>query len=100
MYYFGKFTVLPLALVLIPGLLFYFPKTYIQLLIYPKHVRKLLGYISGCYNQSSSVLKNMLTSITSFNRITFVLTETAEKKRLLIVMSSDIIPFAFGNIGR
>ena len=42
----------------------------------------------------------MLTSITSFNRMTFVLTETTEKKRLLIVMSSDIIPFAFGNIGR
>ena len=31
--------------------------------------------------------------------MTFVLTETADKKRLLIVMSSDIIPFAFGNIG-
>ena len=29
--------------------------------------------------------------------MTFVLTETADKKRLLIVMSSDIIPFAFGN---
>ena len=32
--------------------------------------------------------------------MTFVFTETADKKRLLIVMSSDIIPFAFGNIGR
>ena len=30
----------------------------------------------------------------------FILTETADKKRLLIVMSSDIIPFAFGKIGR
>ena len=32
--------------------------------------------------------------------MTFVLTETANKKRLLVVMSSDIIPFAFGNRGR
>ena len=32
--------------------------------------------------------------------MTFVLTENVDKKRLLIVMSSDIIPFAFGNIGR
>ena len=32
--------------------------------------------------------------------MTFVLTETADKKRLLIVMSSNIIPFAFGNMGR
>ena len=32
--------------------------------------------------------------------MTFVLTETADKKRLLIVMSSDIILFAFGNRGR
>ena len=32
--------------------------------------------------------------------MTFVLIETADKKKLLIVMSSDIIPFAFGNIGR
>ena len=28
--------------------------------------------------------------------MTFVLTETVDKKRLLIVMSFDIIPFAFG----
>ena len=32
--------------------------------------------------------------------MTFVLTETADKKILLIVMLSDIIAFAFGNIGR
>ena len=32
--------------------------------------------------------------------MTFVLIETADKKRFLIVMSSDIIPFAFGNRGR
>ena len=32
--------------------------------------------------------------------MTFILTETADKKRLLIVMSFDIIPFALGNIGR
>ena len=32
--------------------------------------------------------------------MTFVLTETVDKKRLLIVMKSDIIPFAFGNRGR
>ena len=32
--------------------------------------------------------------------MTFVLTKTVDKKRLLIVMSSDIIPFAFENIGR
>ena len=32
--------------------------------------------------------------------MTFVLTETADKKRLLIVILSDIIPFAFGNIGK
>ena len=32
--------------------------------------------------------------------MTFVLTETADKKRLLIVMSSDISLFAFVNIGR
>ena len=32
--------------------------------------------------------------------MTFVLTEITDKKRLLIVMSSDIIPFAVGNIGR
>ena len=32
--------------------------------------------------------------------VTFVLTETADKKRFLIVMSSNIIPFIFGNIGR
>ena len=32
--------------------------------------------------------------------MTFVLTETAGKKRLVIVMSSNIIPFAFGNIGK
>ena len=32
--------------------------------------------------------------------MTFVLTETVDKKRLLIVMSSNIIPFALGNIGR
>ena len=31
--------------------------------------------------------------------MTFVLTETTDKKRLLIVMSLDIIPFAFGNMG-
>ena len=42
-------TTLPLALLLIPGLSFYFSKISIQLLIYPKQVRKLLGYISGCY---------------------------------------------------
>ena len=51
-------------------------------------------------SQSSSVLKNTLTSVTGFNGMTFVLTETTNKKRLLIVMSSDIIPFAFENIGR
>ena len=45
-------------------------------------------------------MKNTLTSVTCFNGMTFVLTETADKNRLLIVMSSDIIPFAFGNIGR
>ena len=45
-------------------------------------------------------MKNTLTSVTGFNRMAFVLTETADKKRLLIVMSSDIIPFAFGNRGR
>ena len=32
--------------------------------------------------------------------MTFVLTETTDEKRLLIVMSSEIISFAFGNIGR
>ena len=32
--------------------------------------------------------------------MTFVLIETANKKKLLIVMSYDIIPFTFGNIGR
>ena len=32
--------------------------------------------------------------------MTFVLAETTDKKRLLIVMPYDIIPFAFGNIGR
>ena len=32
--------------------------------------------------------------------MTFVLTKVADKKRLLIVMSYGIIPFAFGNIGR
>ena len=32
--------------------------------------------------------------------MTFVLIETADKKRLLIVMLSDIIPFAIGNLGR
>ena len=32
--------------------------------------------------------------------MTFVLIETADKKRLFIVMSFDIIPFAFGNRGR
>ena len=42
----------------------------------------------------------MLTSVTGFNGMTFVLTEIANKKKLLIVISSDIIPFAFGNIGR
>ena len=45
-------------------------------------------------------MKNMLMSITGFNRMTFVLIETVDKKRLLIVISFDIIPFAFGNIGR
>ena len=50
--------------------------------------------------QSNSVLNNTLTSVTGFNIMIFVLTETADKKRLLIVMSSDITPFAFGNIGR
>ena len=45
-------------------------------------------------------MKNTLTSVTGFNIMTFVLVETTDKKRLLIVMSSDIIPFAFGNIGR
>ena len=47
-----------------------------------------------------SSMKNTLTSLTGFNIMTFVLTETADKKRLLIVMSSDIIPFAFENRGR
>ena len=32
--------------------------------------------------------------------MTFVLTKTANKNRLLIVMSFDISPFAFRNIGR
>ena len=32
--------------------------------------------------------------------MTFVLTKTIDKKRLIIVMSSTIIPFAFGNISR
>ena len=32
--------------------------------------------------------------------MTFVLIETTDKKRLLIVMSFDIILSAFGNIGR
>ena len=45
-------------------------------------------------------MKNTLTSVIGFNKMTFVLTETANKKRFLIVMLSDIIPFAFGNIGR
>ena len=45
-------------------------------------------------------MKNTLVSVTSCNRMTFVLTETSDKRRLLMVMSSDIIPFAFGNIGR
>ena len=44
-------------------------------------------------------MKNTLTSVIGFNRMTFVLTETADKKRLLIVMSFDIIHFAFGNSG-
>ena len=39
-----------------------------------------------------SSMKNTLTSVTSFNIMTFVLTQTADKKRLLIIMSSDIIP--------
>ena len=45
-------------------------------------------------------MKNTLTSVIGFNIMTFVLTETADKKRLLIVMSFDIIPFTFGNKGR
>ena len=45
-------------------------------------------------------MKNTLTSVTGFNGMTFVLIEIADKKILLIVMSSNIIPFAFGNIGR
>ena len=45
-------------------------------------------------------MKNTLTSVTNFSIMTFVLTKTTDKKGLLIVMSSDIIPFAFGNIGR
>ena len=45
-------------------------------------------------------MKNTLTSVTGFNIMTFVLAEVADKKRLLSVMSSDIFPFAFGNIGR
>ena len=45
-------------------------------------------------------MKNTLTSVTGFKKMTFVLTETADKKRLLIVMSSDIIALAFGNIDR
>ena len=45
-------------------------------------------------------MKNTLISVTGFNGITFVLKETTDKKRLLIVMSSEILPFAFGNIGR
>ena len=45
-------------------------------------------------------MKNTLTSVTGFNGMTFVLTETTDKKRLLIIRLSDIIPFAFGNIGR
>ena len=32
--------------------------------------------------------------------MTFVLIETTDKKRLFIIMSPGIIPFAFGNIGR
>ena len=32
--------------------------------------------------------------------MTFALAEIVDKKRLFIVMSSDIICFAFGNIGR
>ena len=32
--------------------------------------------------------------------MTFILIETEDKKRLLIVMSFNIIPFAFGNRGR
>ena len=32
--------------------------------------------------------------------MTFAPTETEDKKRIFIIMSSDIIPFAFGNIGR
>ena len=43
-------------------------------------------------------MKNTLTSLTGFNKMAFVLTETADKKRLLIIISSDIIPFAFGNM--
>ena len=49
-------TNLPLALLLIPGLSFYFIfsillfwKNILLLLLYPKHIRKLLGYILGCY---------------------------------------------------
>ena len=45
-------------------------------------------------------MKNTLTSVTCINKMTFVLTKTADKKRLLIVMLSDTISFAFGNIGR
>ena len=45
-------------------------------------------------------MKNKLMSVTSFNEMTFILIETADKKRLLIVMSSGFIPFPFGNIGR
>ena len=36
-------------------------------------------------------MKNTLTSVTGLTRMTFVLTETADKKKLLIVMSSDIV---------
>ena len=39
----GKLHIYPFALVLISGSMILFPKTY------PKQVRKLLGYISGCY---------------------------------------------------
>ena len=37
-------------------------------------------------------MKNALTSVTGFNIMTFVLTETADKKRLLIVCRLTLFP--------
>ena len=75
-------TTLPLSIVEISGFCYFifsiilFQKTIHLLLLYPKHVRKLLGYISGC-NKKNEVQVN----------------DNFPDEKLIVVSDSSMVPW-------